>query len=169
MGLISKILGLGEVVQVVGSAAENVSEVFAINKTKAELAHRAQAMASIEQFGQEFSSTNNGWFDGFINGLNRLPRPVMALGTVGLFVFAMASPDGFAVRMQGLAYIPDPLWWLLGAVVSFYFGARELHYAREANLPHPLPETKTVASLPYSNVTSIPDNAAVAEWKALTR
>jgi len=26
--------------------------------------------------------------------------------------------------MQGLALVPEPLWWLLGAVVSFYFGAR---------------------------------------------
>jgi hypothetical protein len=26
--------------------------------------------------------------------------------------------------------VPEPLWWLLGAIVSFYFGARELHYLR---------------------------------------
>ena len=32
--------------------------------------------------------------------------------------------------MEGLALVPDPLWWLLGAIVSFYFGARELHYQR---------------------------------------
>jgi len=28
------------------------------------------------------------------------------------------------IRTQGLALVPDPLWWLLGAIVSFYFGAR---------------------------------------------
>ena len=32
--------------------------------------------------------------------------------------------------MQGLALVPEPLWWLLGAIVSFYFGARELHHQR---------------------------------------
>jgi hypothetical protein len=26
--------------------------------------------------------------------------------------------------MTGIALVPDPLWWLLGAIVSFYFGAR---------------------------------------------
>ncbi|HKL06334.1 MAG TPA: 3TM-type holin, partial [Roseovarius sp.] len=26
--------------------------------------------------------------------------------------------------MQGIALVPEPLWWLLGAIVSFYFGAR---------------------------------------------
>ena len=54
----------------------------------------------------------------------------MALGTVGLFVFAMADPSGFSARMVGLAEVPEPLWWLLGAIVGFYFGARELHYRR---------------------------------------
>jgi hypothetical protein len=32
--------------------------------------------------------------------------------------------------MVGLAEVPEPLWWLLGAIVGFYFGARELHYRR---------------------------------------
>jgi hypothetical protein len=45
--------------------------------------------------------------------------------------------------MQGLAYVPEPLWWLLGAVVSFYFGARELHHYRGrsigATLDLPMP------------------------------
>jgi hypothetical protein len=36
----------------------------------------------------------------------------------------MADPVWFAERMQGIALVPEPLWWLLGAVVSFYFGAR---------------------------------------------
>ena len=32
--------------------------------------------------------------------------------------------------MVGLNAIPEPLWWLLGAIVAFYFGARETHYFR---------------------------------------
>ena len=35
-------------------------------------------------------------FDRFVNGLNRLPRPMLALGTLGLFVYAMAAPRGFS-------------------------------------------------------------------------
>jgi len=59
-----------------------------------------------------------------IDGLNRLPRPAMALGVMFLIGSAMVDPVWFASRMQGLALVPDPLWWLLGAIVSFYFGAR---------------------------------------------
>ena len=59
-----------------------------------------------------------------MDGVNRLPRPMLALGTLGLMVAAMVDPLWFAARMQGVALVPEPLWWLLGIVVSFYFGAR---------------------------------------------
>jgi len=36
----------------------------------------------------------------------------------------MVDPVWFGERMAGLALVPEPLWWLLGAIVSFYFGAR---------------------------------------------
>ena len=36
----------------------------------------------------------------------------------------MVDPVWFAARMQGIALVPEPLWWLMGAIVSFYFGAR---------------------------------------------
>lgn len=173
MGLISRLLGIGEATKSVGGAVETVAEVFTVNKTKAELAVRAQAMASLGQYGAEFVSANTGRFDSFINGINRLPRPIMALGTVGLFVFAMANPEKFATRMQGLAYVPDPLWWLLGAVVSFYFGARELHYAREGNTPMVFPVAPIADNNPsrpttvLASATAFPENAALAEWAAL--
>jgi hypothetical protein len=63
-------------------------------------------------------------FDRFVDGLNRLPRPLLAFGTLGLFAAAMVDPIWFASRMQGLALVPEPLWWLVGAIISFYFGAR---------------------------------------------
>jgi len=164
MGLMSNFLGLGTAAQGVGGAVESVAEVFTINKTKAELAHRAQAMASLTQYGAEFQNANQSWFDSFINGINRLPRPIMALGTIGLFVFAMVNPAGFAGRMQGLAFVPDPLWWLLGAVVSFYFGARELHYARgqTPKIPALVPLANAKTSSPAT--TKAEDNPALSEW-----
>ena len=80
--------------------------------------------AALGQFQNEFSNPPYTRFDRFIDGLNRLPRPILAFGTIGLFVSAMIEPVWFASRMQGIALVPQPLWWLLGAIVSFYFGAR---------------------------------------------
>jgi len=78
----------------------------------------------LRQFGAEFSGAGASRFDRLMDALNRLPRPMLALGTLGLFVSAMVDPIWFASRMQGIALVPEPLWWLLGAIVSFYFGAR---------------------------------------------
>ncbi|WP_341861459.1 holin family protein [Gymnodinialimonas sp. 57CJ19] len=134
MGLIDRALdglGAGSTVEGIGEAAEGLSEVFVPNATRAmELAAEIH-QATLETAASEFQHAGTGRFDRMINGLNRLPRPFLALGTLGLFVYAMAEPAGFATRMVGLQEVPEPLWWLLGAIVSFYFGAREFHYTRD--------------------------------------
>lgn len=100
------------------------AEVFRENAEAAgdrEARHHAAALA---QFGAEFAAPQASRFDRVMDGVNRLPRPALALGTLGMFIAAMVNPVWFAARMQGLALVPEPLWWLLGAIVSFYFGAR---------------------------------------------
>ena len=119
MGLMQMLAGLitgGHVTRGIEVFREN-SEARAIRDQR----HREQAL---DQFSREFQGVRTSRFDQFIDGLNRLPRPTMALGVIGLFVSAMIDPQWFALRMQGIALVPDPLWWLLGAVVTFYFGAR---------------------------------------------
>ena len=122
MGIIGDILGV-----IFGGARNRIAETVEVFRPNAE----AQAMrdasreaAALAQFAAEFSVPRRGFFDRFMDGLNRLPRPMLALGTLGLFVAAMADPVWFAQRMQGVALVPEPLWWLMGAIVSFYFGAR---------------------------------------------
>lgn len=100
------------------------AEVFRENAEEGAGREIALRQAALAQFGAEFTLARQGWFDRAVDAANRLPRPLMALGTLGLFVSAMADPVWFASRMQGIALVPEPLWWLLGAIVSFYFGAR---------------------------------------------
>ena len=83
------------------------------------------------QFGAEFGVERKGVFDRFVDALNRLPRPMLAFGTLGLFVSAMTNPIWFASRMQGIALVPEPLWWLMGAIVSFYFGSRHQVHSQQ--------------------------------------
>lgn len=131
MGMIGSILGGAKAAREVGAAVGGVAEVFVGNRAEQDAAAAAGFAATVGQYGAEFSSAGSGPFDRFVNALNRLPRPMLALGTLGLFVYAMAEPRGFSVRMEGLNLVPEPLWWLLGAIVSFYFGARELHHQRQ--------------------------------------
>lgn len=116
----------------------------------------------------EFAHARPGRFDAVVNGLNRLPRPLLALGTLGLFVYAMADPAGFGLRMRALAEVPEPLWWLLGAVVAFYFGAREAHHLREHRAVAPAPRAPAAPEPPADPVEASgrSANPALADWQA---
>ena len=159
MGVIGQIMGADRASAAAGAAAQGVAEVFTPSATRRmELSAEAQ-MAALRQLGAEYQLAPQGWFDRFMNGINRLPRPMLAFGTIGLFVYAMTDPDSFARRMVGLNAVPEPLWWLLGAVVSFYFGAREAHYFRTRPV--------TAGAVVPDDPTPVPDeNPALRDWQA---
>lgn len=174
MGLVHSILSL-----FLDGAAQRTAEIFVENKEQAAQREAMSRAAALAQLAQEFQTPKVSLFDRMIDGLNRLPRPFMALGVLGLFVSAMADPIWFAERMRGMAVIPDPMWWLLGAVVSFYFGARyqakgqEFRASLEATVAridrlYPLDrqdtQTKTNPTAPPAQGRSTSNNAAVEEW-----
>jgi len=150
MGLIGQVFGTAGGTQALGDAIGRVAEVFVPNATKQDQAGSDAYRAALDEYGAEFQYAAPGLFDRLVNGLNRLPRPFLAFGTLGLFTYAMVDPLNFARRMVGLGYVPEPLWWLLTAIVGFYFGAREAHYfrARPATppqaspAPHPAPQAE---------------------------
>jgi hypothetical protein len=98
-------------------------------------------------------------FDAIVDGLNRLPRPFAALGAVGLVVYAMAMPEGFARRMEALASMPEPLWWLIGAIFSLHFGAREAHHFRASRPDGASREGASPVALPPSHTLARPSGA----------
>ncbi|WP_316012890.1 holin family protein [Roseobacter sp. HKCCA0434] len=173
-------LGLGTAAKGVGQAAAEVAEVFTVNRTKRAQAEHREQITAMEGHAAEFARAPRTWFDGLIDGLNRLPRPGMAFATMGLFAYAMHDPLGFAARMQGLALVPDPLWWLMGAVVSFYFGARELHHIRGRTAPGTQDAANVMAAVerleaqrqaraPKAPAAAPPvDNPVIAEWRRET-
>ena len=107
-----------------GNMVRDTVEVFRENAEAGSQRGAQVQMQAMREYGQEFAIPRQGWFDRFMDGVNRLPRPALALGTLGLFVAAMIDPLWFSQRMQGIALVPEPMWWLLGVIVSFYFGAR---------------------------------------------
>lgn len=137
MGLIEGIFSL-----LFGSGRNVVKETAEVFRENAEASSTRQSefqTATLQQFAAEFLLERKGLFDRFIDGMNRVPRPALAIGTLGLFVSAMVDPIWFASRMQGIALVPEPLWWLLGAIVSFYFGAR--HQTKSQDFQRSIAET----------------------------
>lgn len=168
----------------------DTAEVFRENAEQgSQRGHDAQGRA-LQQFGAEFTTARGGRFDRFMDGVNRLPRPALALGTLGLFVAAMVDPLWFAARMQGIALVPEPLWWLLGVIVSFYFGARHQTKSQEfqrgmvqsmVRLPQIIENVAVIGALRadspgvadaepdvrlVASVIAPDDNPALAAWRA---
>ncbi|SFG19738.1 Holin of 3TMs, for gene-transfer release [Palleronia marisminoris] len=158
MGLIDRAMGLvfgggGGAGAIAGTAA--IFRENAENRAVREVELRDGAL---EQFAAEFTHPDKGSFDKFMDGVNRIPRPAMALGTLGLFVTAMIDPLWFAARMEGIALVPEPLWWLLGVIVSFYFGAR--HQAKGQEFRRAVAATTEVL-----NRNQSVENPALEDWR----
>jgi len=129
MGLIDRLLGL-----VFGGGRNAVTQTVEVFRENAEKGAQREVdlqTATLAQFAEEFRRAQRTPFDRLMDAVNRIPRPAMAIGTLALFVAAMVDPVWFAARMQGIALVPEPLWWLLGAIVSFYFGARHQSKGQE--------------------------------------
>ena len=180
MGLIDRFFGLffgGN-----RNVIKETAEVFRVNAEASAVRDSQAQLAALAQFATEFAHPKKSLFDAFIDGLNRLPRPAMALGTLALFVAAMVDPVWFSSRMQGIALVPEPLWWLLGAIVSFYFGARHQLKGQEfqkslaatmARVPVVVENTKALRALEEPEEVAVPyevpegefsENAALRDW-----
>ncbi|WP_373356394.1 holin family protein [Pseudoroseicyclus sp. CXY001] len=170
MGLIGNLLA--PLVGAGPNVIRETAEVFRVNAENADARASEGRNAALQQFAAEFAHERRGWFDRLIDGLNRLPRPMLAFGCIFLLVSAMAAPEWFAARMGGLAAVPEPLWWLMGAVVSFYFGARYQTSAQNfqravvgtlaaAGPSAPAPAREAGAAEPDLSG----DNPALTEWR----
>lgn len=189
MGLIGRIFGA-----LFGSGRNVVVETLGAVRPNAEAADARGVTlqaATLNQMASEFGASSGPW-GRFVDGLNRLPRPLMALGVIALFASAMFDPLWFAERMQGLALVPERLWDILWAVVGLYFGARELQKHRSASMQKEAARILTQAPQVAGNIRKLRalrhdspgvadpgsdaavtlaahapgDNAALADWKA---
>lgn len=179
MGLISDIL------RVMFGPSDNIirdtAQVFRVNAEGSDARTVGLQNAATAQYASEFTTTGRGLFDRIIDAVNRLPRPLLALGTIGLFTSAMVDPIWFAERMQGISLVPEPLWWLLGAIISFYFGAR--HQAKGQEFQRSVVETMARVPVMTDNLRALrafadPDdpaphpmpqtgpNPALDDWRA---
>ncbi|PUB19283.1 holin family protein [Yoonia sediminilitoris] len=149
------------------------AEVFKENTEKGAVREAQARSDSLQQFAAEFMHPRRGVFDRLVDALNRLPRPLLALGTIWLFVTAIQSPETFSEGMKGIALVPEPLWWMMGAIVSFYFGAR--HQAKGQDFQRSVASSLMLAqTLKGPEAPEQPDgapqapsapNAALLDWQ----
>ena len=172
MGLIDKVKArLPKLPGVVTNVAGRVAQV---REAAAALDAHGQ---SITDLAEKHVDRPTAGFRSFLDSLNNLPGPVAMLATMAMVGFAVLDPAGFAARMNGLNQVPEALWWLAGGVVSFYFGAREMRFARGRAVVEAMAASVLPASLPEGEPAPMPegapvkdaftDNAALRDWAAL--
>lgn len=131
---------------------------------------------SIGELADQYVDRPTPGFRSFLDSLNNLPGPVVVVSTTAMVGFALVDPTGFAARMNGLNEVPEPLWWVMGGLVSFYFGAREMRFARGRAVVEAMAAAVAPVSLPEGEPAPVPggaapdafaDNAALRDWVAL--
>ena len=95
-----------ELVEVFKPNAENEAERSHVER----LALSEQDMASLQQFAAEFQAREGRtWWDSLVDGLNRLPRPLITLGILAFFVLAPLEPVRFLeIAAHGTTVIGSP-------------------------------------------------------------
>lgn len=114
------------------SGGKELAEVFVENKNeKAERRHLEEVAdvgrdaAVLSQFSSEFHARSNRTkWDSFVDGLNRLPRPLLTIVVLSFFVLAPLDPPRFLEIAKAYELIPPGYWALLSVIIGFYFGGR---------------------------------------------
>lgn len=101
------------------------AEADAKRKHAEHMALSEQDLASLAQFASEFRDRRNQTlWDSLVDGLNRLPRPLITLGILGLFILAPVDPLRFVEIATAYEAVPEGLWALFSIIIAFYFGGR---------------------------------------------
>lgn len=169
--------------RLIGAGRRLAGLAGAVARSREVIAAQARHEQSLGQLADEFVDRPTPGFRNFLDSLNNLPGPVLVVSTTAMAGFAMLDPAGFSARMNGLNQVPEPLWWLLGGLVSLYFGTREMRLVRGRAVveamaasvvpagpaeggPAPMPEPAPGAASETAS-GDFADNAALRDWAAL--
>ncbi len=118
----------------IGKTINNGIEIFKGNKKERDQYDHQENIETQKTYSSEFHNRNNRTlFDSFIDGVNRIPRPAFVLLIIFYFILSYKNPEEFQVLNLGLQTVPENMWVVLGVIITFYFGARELNKLHNKN------------------------------------
>lgn len=117
--------GIGKAAEKIGDAVQKNYRTFRGDKAAAQEHVHDEQMAVLAQFAAEMAArkTATRW-DSFVDGLNRLPRPIIIFSIIGAFGFCFYDPYRFAIYMTAFDVVPDELWTMWLMIMVFLFGSR---------------------------------------------
>ena len=158
-----------------GGVVESVRKgigMFTGDKAEKEKSDSAENIATIGQFAAEFQVENRTMFDSLIDGLNRLPRPAIVTMVIAYFNLSWVDSIQFQIINKGLDTIPNDMWVIAIAIISFYSVAREITKSRDKKLSmgnkefkEHLNQLKELRDLKTQEPQVNSGNSAINEWK----
>ncbi|MCP4164014.1 MAG: hypothetical protein GY760_28460 [Deltaproteobacteria bacterium] len=122
----------GKAVKSVFDGVNSVVQTFTGSKKERDKYSHQEYVNTHKSFSSEFHNRNNkNLWDSFWDGLNRMPRSLFVVLIVAYFILSYINPEEFQVLNIGLSTIPEKMWYVLSAIIGFYFCARELHKIRK--------------------------------------
>jgi len=127
-------MNLNPISGIVDSVGGVIGKVFGSKNDRDRYKHQSDMMVH-NQYAAEFRHRENRtWWDSLVDGLNRLPRPVMVFLTISYFLLSYFDTVEFQKVNVALDTVPSSMWYVLSAIIGFYFAARELHKNRDKKM-----------------------------------
>ena len=143
-GMISKIIGgLGDSASKVMGGVATLKRITTVDKTQKENNIHDETVQMMKAYANEMGKENKNWWDSFIDGIVRLPRPIIAYIVITLFIVCLVSPEYAKKVATAFSGLPGYLYGILGTVIAFYFGGRILNNKYQANRPKMTAEQHT--------------------------
>lgn len=127
MGILGSLLG-GGISEVINSAS-GLAKIFVGDKSVREDNTHSEQIAAYDALAAEASAQtreNRTSWDSFVDGINRLVRPTLAFGIIGILVWCPINPASFANAMLSYQLVPE--WLAIGfaQVLALFMGGRML-------------------------------------------
>ncbi len=118
--------GLGAIIQgITGFFGNNIiGKLFGNKEAREQAVHEEQTDVLNEFASENIVRDNRTKFDSFIDGINRLPRPIGFFSTVAILIWPAVDPVSFAVIVSSWSLIPAWMCQLIMGVWALYFGGR---------------------------------------------
>lgn len=113
---------------IIGSISGGVSKVagtFLGNQQERDQ-QTHESFQTVQASYQAEYTNSSGFLNSVVDGVNRLVRPLFTYGVLSLFGWSVVDPEEFVVAMRALEAVPEPLWYILGAIITFWFGSKSL-------------------------------------------
>lgn len=162
MSWFSKITGAG-ISNTINSTTGLVGTIFG-DKAASNRARHDENIATSQQYAAEFQYRGSrNWFDSIIDGLNRIPRPLIAFQVVfspwaGLYMI-FNYPDEWELLTAGLTVLPTGIWIMYSTVIGFFFGGRMQIKSKDFQLDDKSMKSFKTAVSDYQKSSIVEDEA----------